>query len=462
MEEAGMLKPKIPEALDQFLTNKLSGTVFSWQEIWNLMIPSVLDSLSIMFINTLITALISKNGESSVAAVSLMGPVTALIVNVFNGISAGGTVVVAQSCGRRDIREKKASISVTMWLTICIGCIVCIPMMLFSGSVIHTLYPHAETIVADKARVYLVGCLWSILIFTVYTAAFAVLRGLGESKRCLILSIIINVAYFVLSVFFLNFLKLDINGSVLALILARFIGAFFAVGMLFFWKPPQKMNLRELFSFNGKLAKSVLRVGVPLSVEQMFIALGNIVSGMYMTLLGTAAVATNAIANSLMGLLYSAPMSINGLTATIVGRCIGADKKDEAKLYGKRCCQLALILMVISSVVFFPLLPQLLKQYNPTPESAKMVSLLLHCSIPALLLFWPASYVIPNALRASHDTVFPSVMSLAVLWIVSIAMGYLLAIPAGLGLWGVWISLWTAWLVRAVGFSVRFRTRNWD
>ena len=78
--------------VDRYLTRTLSGKIFTWREIFDLMIPGVLDSLSIMFINTLITALISKNGETSVAAVSLMGPVTAVVVNIFNGISAGGTV----------------------------------------------------------------------------------------------------------------------------------------------------------------------------------------------------------------------------------------------------------------------------------------------------------------------------------------------------------------------------------
>ena len=48
--------------VDKYLTRRLSGNVFTWREIFDLMIPGVLDSLSIMFINTLITALIIKNG----------------------------------------------------------------------------------------------------------------------------------------------------------------------------------------------------------------------------------------------------------------------------------------------------------------------------------------------------------------------------------------------------------------
>ena len=166
----------VPGPIDRFLTRTLSGTVFTWQEIWNLLLPGVMDSMSIMFINMLITALISKNGETSVAAVSLVGPVTALIVNVFNGISAGGTVVVAQCCGRKNPIEKKKAMSITLWSTIVIGLIVCLPMLLFPGFVIQLLYPGAESAVSEKARIYLWGCAWSILLFTVYTAIFAILQ----------------------------------------------------------------------------------------------------------------------------------------------------------------------------------------------------------------------------------------------------------------------------------------------
>ena len=105
-----MKQHSVPKFLDNFLTRTLSGTVFSWREILQLTFPNVLDCLSIMFISMLITALISSNGEASVAAVSLVTPLAWMITCIFNGISAGGTVVVAQSCGMKDpVRIRKAA-----------------------------------------------------------------------------------------------------------------------------------------------------------------------------------------------------------------------------------------------------------------------------------------------------------------------------------------------------------------
>ncbi|MFR1308110.1 MAG: hypothetical protein ACLSCO_04025, partial [Gallintestinimicrobium sp.] len=57
-------------------------------------------------------------------------------------------------------------------------------------------------------------------------------RGLGETKKCLHLSILINVLHFVASFVFINILKLDIMGSALSLNLARLVGGMAAVLML--------------------------------------------------------------------------------------------------------------------------------------------------------------------------------------------------------------------------------------
>lgn len=456
-----MKQHHMPTSWENYLDRSLSSSVFTWRQIVDLIIPGILDSLSIMFINMLTTALISKNGESSVAAVSLVGPITGLVVCAFQGLSDGGSVIVAQCCGKGDPVLLRRSMGMTIWFTVLIGSLLCLPFFLVPQQILHSLYPNSEVLVMDKARIYLIGCAWSILPFTLYSSIFRVLRGLGESKRCLILTIIINVGYLLLSILFLNVLRMDIDGSVLALFLARVLGAAAAVVALFLWKPPVKLKFRQIFAFDRMILRSTMKVSIPFSMEQICINCGSLVSQMYMTDLGTTAIATQAIANSLLGLLYSPAMSVSNLAVTIVGRCIGAGKKDEAYRYGQRCNQIALLLVIIAAIIFYPLLSLLLQQYNPTAEAERMARLLLWASIPCLLIFWPMSSTLPSTLRAASDSAYPTAVSLSVLWIVNIGLGYVLAIHAGLGLWGVWIATWSAWAIRSVLFYLRFHSRKW-
>ena len=364
-----MKQHSVPKFLDNFLTRTLSGTVFSWREILQLTFPNVLDCLSIMFISMLITALISSNGEASVAAVSLVTPLTWMITCIFNGISAGGTVVVAQSCGMKDpVRIRKAA-GMTLWLTVAVGTVVCLPLLMFPRQVLTLLFPEAEAVVLEKARIYLSGRAWSILVFTIYTANFGILRGLGESGRCLALSVIINAAYLVFSILFLNVLRMDILGSVFALLLARFIGSAASVILLFFWKAPVKMTFGQIFTGDKGILRSTLQVSIPLGLEQVCSSLGNVVAEMYMISLGTTALATHAIANSVIGVWYSPAMAAANLSVTVVGRCFGAEKYDEAKRYGVRCDQIALILVLLTSALFIPLLPALAVLVDSQPAA---------------------------------------------------------------------------------------------
>ena len=374
-------------SLVNFLDRSLSGSVFSWREIIDLMIPGILDNLSIMFIMMLITALISSNGETSVAGVALVSPITALISCMFNGIAAGGSVVVAQSVGKKNQTEIQRSIGAAIVLTVTVGVLVCIPFLISPFGILHLLYPTAEVEVMEKAMIFLSGSIWSILSFTVFQACFNVLRGLGESKRCLVLSIIINVAYLLLSILFLNVLHMDIKGSVYALILARTIGAACAVTTLFFLKPPVKIEFKEMMSFGRSMTGYTLKIGLPLGFEQICLSLGNLVAEVYMILLGTAALATHAIGTSIMGLIFAPAMSAANLAVAVVGRCIGAEEYDEAYRYGKVCTNISMILMVVACVIAYPMLPLLMKQYNPSPEAAAMATRLIYWSLIGLILF---------------------------------------------------------------------------
>ena len=443
--------------MDVYLTRHLSGSVFTWREIFRLMLPGILDNLSITLISMLTTALISKNGETSMAAVSIVGPVTGLIVCFFTGISAGASVIVAQCWGAKDEEQLKRAIATGFSLTVLVGLAVSLPLLLFPEQLLKLLYADAEPLVLEKAVIYLSGSVWSILIFTVYTAGFAILRGLGKSGRCLTLSIVINLAYFLFSVLFINVLDMDIAGSVRALILARLVGTVLTVILLLYWKPAVKMSLWSLFRFESQLLKRTLRISLPFGLEQICISFGNLTSKMYMVPLGTSAISTHTIANSILNVMTTASLSAGNLAVTVVGKCVGAGKKEEAYTYGRRCNQLATVLVILSCILFVPLLPVLLNRFHPTAEAFYMARQLLLWTIPALILLSPMSNTLPFTLRAMGDSTYPSVVSLAVLWAVSIGLGYLLAIPMGLGLWGIWIATWASWGVRSLLFYLRFR-----
>ena len=443
------------------LDRMLSGSIFSWQHILRLQVPLILDTMSITVCNVLIMLLISENGPESVAAVSLVSPISGLIACLFAALSSGSTVVVAQSLGLNNQVFLKKSIGMSMWITTAVGVVLCLPVILFPEGLLHLVYPSIEPAVMEKACVFLAGSALSNISFTVYLAVFSILRGLGEASKCMVLSIIINVAYLLFSILFLNVMDLDILGSVYALNLARLAGALSALVAMFLWKPSVRLRLRDIFSFDWRLFRSNLQISVPLALEQIFANLGSVVSQMYMVSLGTKVLAVNTIISSVLGFIYSPAASTSNLSVTVVGHCIGAKKFDEAYRYGKRSCQISRVLMIIACLIMFPIMPMFLKQYHLTPEAEHVVFVILLSNLPFLLTVWPISTVMQATLQSAGDAVFTSAVSLVGLWVMTIALGYVMAIPCGLGLWGVWIGNWACWVFRAAIFTWRYRKKKW-
>lgn len=444
------------------LSKHYSSTMFTYKEIFGMLFPLILDMFFINAINMLTTSMISSSGQDSVAAVSMISPITTLMVCLINAIAAGGTVVVAQYKGRGDDEKILEAAGHTLSVTSVISFVCNTLLIVFASAVVHFLFGNAEPAVLEKSILYLAGVSVSSMILAVYSGVFSVFRGLGENKICLHLTIIINVSYFVLSFIFINLLHMDIVGTILALILARLLGASVSLYHLFFKRNRVLLlRLRDIFQFDAKLFHSMLKISIPFGSEQFFFYGGTIIAQKIMVELGTDKVACNAIANTLFSLIFAAPMAVGNLATTVIGQCVGAGKRDIARWYGKKMVRLGTILVLISLLVFIPFIPLLVGLYHPETETIPLIYRLLAIAIVPMPFFWSMSNVMPYVLRSAGDAVYSSVISLVTMWAIRVGAGYILAIPLGFGMEGIWACMSFEWVIRFFFFYFRYRGTKW-
>lgn len=447
---------------EKLLSKHYSSTMFTYKEIFGMLFPLILDMFFINAINMLTTSMISSSGQDSVAAVSMISPVTTLMICMINAIAAGGTVVVAQYKGRQDENMILKAAGHTLSVTVLISFICNMLLIVFASPVVNFLFGNAEPAVLEKSILYLAGVSLSSIILSVYTGVFSVFRGLGENKICLNLTIIINVSYFVLSFIFINLLHMDIIGTILGLILARLLGASVSLWHLFFKKTRLlSLRVRDVFHFNGKLFQSMLKISIPFGSEQFFFYGGSIIAQKIIVELGTDIVASNAIANSLFALVFAAPMAVGNLATTVIGQCVGAGKRDVARWYGKKLVRMGTILVTLSILVFLPFTPLLLSLYKPAAETLPLIYRLLLIAAVPMPFFWSMSNVMPYVLRSAGDAVYSSVISLVTMWVIRVGAGYILAIPLGLGIEGIWVCMSLEWIIRFFLFYFRYRGKKW-
>lgn len=448
--------------INHCLDSKFSSTMFTHKEILSMLFPLILDNFFINAIGMLTTSMISSSGQASVSAVTLIGPIATLVLCLLNAIAAGGTVVVAQAKGQGNTEKIIKASAHTLSTTVLLSLIICIPLAILASPSVHLLYGGAEALVIEKSVTYLAGVSISLIIYAVYAAIFAVFRGLGENIICLYLTIYINLSYFIFSYLFINFLQLDIMGSVLALILARLLGAFVAVYYLFLKKKRLlTIKCKELFSFHIDILRAMLQISIPFGLEQIFLYGGSILVQMYMVELGTAAIAASAIATALLSIAYAAPQAVGNLATTVIGQCIGAGEKSLARWYGKKMLTLSNALIWISLALFIPLMTLLTGLFHPEPDTVPFILRLTWIAILPMPFFWSVSNITPCTLRSAGDAVYSSVVSLITMWVIRVGGGYLAAITLGFGMEGAWVCMSLEWVVRTFLFHIRFKGDKW-
>lgn len=450
---------KESNALSRALDRWLGSSLFSYQKIFSMLLPLVLDGFFVFLISLLTNAMISSSGTDSFTAVNLVSPLYMMVYAVYNAISAGGTVVVARFKGQRQPDRVNDAAGQLLLATPLSAVVACIIMVIFSRDLLEFLFSGTSEAVLQKAEQYLIGIAISMIFLAVYLGAFSVFRGLGETRKCLILTILINTLHFCASFVFINILHLDIMGTVLSLNLARAVGALVAVIMLLHRTETLNVKWRNVFRFDKPILKETFRIGIPFGMEQLFMNAGTMLVQVFVARLGDNYVYINGTCNSLLSLLYAAPMAVGNLAVTVVGQCIGAAREDLAKRYGKNLVHLGTVLVVASLAVLLPLMPVILKLFSAPQELQGEIYKLIFLASAMLPLFWSASNNMPCVMRAAGDAAFPSWFSLATMWVIRVGLGYVCT--AVLGLTGLWLCMGLEWAVRSLVFWLRFRSGAW-
>ena len=69
--------------------------------------------------------------------------------------------------------------------------------------------------------------------------------------------------------------------------------------------------------------------------------------------------------------------------------------------------------------------------------------------------------VVINGLRGAGDTVFPSVVAVFSMWLVATLGAFILAVPMGLGLPGIWIAFAADECLRGLLMQLRWKSGKW-
>ncbi len=453
--------PRFRRAYYAFLKKHFSGTSISYQEVFQLLLPIGVDQAFVVGLALINTAMISSSGVAAISAVNMVESLNIFLLNIFIAVATGGTVAVAQYYGSRNEKMVSRSAAGTISAVLCMSLGIAIILIIFHNQVLTLLFGGAEKAVMANARIYLIGCLLSYPAIGIVEAACGALRGVGETKSTLFLSLVMNLTYVLLNFVFIQGFHFGVLGMVISLNIARYFAAICSLWYLVKQNFSLHFRLKSLYSFDFFMIKKISLVGIPFAAEQMFFNGGKILTQIFIVSLGTYALTTNAIANSLTALLEILPSAMSIALVTIVGQCVGRKNIADARKFVRSLLWLASASTVIVAAILIPAYPFIIQVFNtPATIVPDIFKLLVYVSV-ARILFWPASFMVPSALRAAGDAKFTSITSMISMWLLRVLLGYLLGIVFHMGVVGVWLAMMFEWGVRGLVFRLRFKGEKW-
>lgn len=449
--------PKLEQRLDRWF----SCPTMDWHTVLAILTPLLVDQGFLVLMNLLNTAMISSSGVEAVSAVNMVDSLNNFLMNVFIAIATGGTVVVAQYQGYGDRKMVNRAGAQALAASVLLSAFIGILMILLHQPILSVLFGSAEEKVLWNARIYLIGSCASYPLYAAYQAVSGALRGVGETKMSLYLSLLLNLTAVVLNILLIVVLNLGIYGLVASMLLSRGVCMVVSIFLLLRRSRHFSLSLRDILQMDFVIQKKILLVGIPFAMEQIFFNGGKILSQIYIVMLGTHALTVNAICSSLSGLMQIPGNALSLAIVTVVGQCIGRGRVADAKKLTVSLIAAGSVSMLFLGFFIYALCPVLLPLFSPPAEIVETIRLIVLIIAAVQPFSWCTSFVLPSALRAAGDAKYTMVTSMLSMWLVRVILGYVLAIVLPFGITGVWCAMMFEWFIRSAIFGSRLHGSKW-
>lgn len=451
------MKPKIIFLLDKYFT----GESIDYKQIFAIILPIFVDQAFLILMSFLNTAMISSAGIAAVSAVSMVDSLNIFLVNVFIAVATGGTVIVAQFKGNGNMKMVSKTATQAIFAVTLFSVLISVLVIIFHMPTLNLLFGQADADVFQNAKIYLIGSCISYPFIAIFQAVIGSLRGVGETKPCLNLSLLMNLTNTGLNILLITIFNMGVEGLVISTILARILGMIASLIYVIKYNETIHYRIKNALHLDYAILKKVMFIGLPFAAEQLFFNGGKLLTQTFIVQLGTLAMTTYAIGNSIALLFQMGPSALSIAIVTVVGQCIGRRNIQDARQFIKSMIGLSSILFIITSVILIPFFPLMMKLFNPPDKIIPTIFILMLISAIAQPILWSSSFIMPSALRAAGDSNFTSIASLLSMWLLRVVLGYILGITLGFGIIGVWVAMIVEWVVRGMIFVGRFKGKKW-
>ncbi len=286
----------------------------------------------------------------NITAVSTGSQVMHMLTVMIVGLAMGSSVSIGKAVGAKDKNLKNLIIGNSVIIFICVSLALTILLLILNSSIIKAISVPKEAV--SGTYKYLAVCFAGIPFIVAYNVISSILRGMGDSKTPMYFVAVACVCNIILDFVFIGFFKLEALGAALGTIISQAISVIISLIFLIHKKIIDDLNKSD-FKIKKDVAWGILKIGIPVSVQDGFIQISFIIITVFANKRGLNDAAAVGIVEKIIGILFLIPSTLLSSVSTLCAQNIGAGKEDRAKKTLFCSCAIA-----VSCGLFFAILFQ--------------------------------------------------------------------------------------------------------
>ena len=396
------------------------------------------------------TAIVGHLGRSQLAALGIAFAVLGGVFAIFNFLQYGTTAQVARAGGAGEEETARRLGAQAVWLSLAFGIAVSVLVAVLAEPLVSLMGGEGEA--AGYAATYLRIAAIGLPAAFLALGGQGYLRGISDLRTPLVILVAANAVNLVLEVLFVYGFGWGIEGSAWGTAIAQLgMGVAFLVVIL------RGMHLADARP-RLDLARHVLSLGKWIFVRTTALMSSFVLAGAVATRFGEAAIGAHQVAFQLWIFLALVLDSVAIAGQIIVGRELGAGRREDAYGASERMIWLSVGLGGAFALVVLALGGVLPRAFTGDASVLDEAALLW----PFFALMQPlngAVFALDGILIGAGDGPFLAGSMVAAF--LACATVLLAALAGDWGIRGVWIALVLLILVRLTLMTARFRRGRW-
>ncbi len=430
-----------------------------YRRILSLGLPIVGGMVSQNVINLVDTAMVGSLGDIALAAVGTGSFIAFMAVSVVMGLSAGVQAIVARRVGEGKTDELAVALNGALVIALIAGLLLSTGYWLSADSIFSWVNSDPEVLALGVPYIEL--RVWTITAVGVNMAFRGYWNGTDRPMLYLRTLILIHSSNILLNYLFIfgnfGFPELGTFGAAIGTTASMFLGCVYYFYLGFKHAKGEGFCARMC---TRPVMKSLLRLTIPNSLQQLFFAAGYTVLFWIIGKVGTAETAAANVLVNLMLVAILPSIALGIASTTLVGQALGKGDPDDAYAWGWDVVRVAFVTLLVmgAAMILFPELWLGVFLHNPETLELARVPLMV---FGAAIAIDGSGLVLMQSLLGAGDNKIVMYMSVGAQWLFFLPAAFWVGPTLGWGLLGIWTVQAFYRILLTVFFALRWRGRAW-